>query len=62
MYYITSKAKRKNAKKHIVEKVENYNDVLERLDHWCKINNNYIYEVYTGNWKLVYTAIPWRNN
>lgn len=42
MYYIVSIAKRRNAKKHIIEKVENFEDVLQRLHHWCDLNDNYI--------------------
>ncbi len=53
MYYITSKAKRKNAKKHIVEKVENYKDLLGRLYYWIGLNDNYIYEAYNGKWRKV---------
>lgn len=55
MYYIVSIAKRKNAKKHIIEKVENFKDVLPRLHHWCDLNDNYIYEAYNGKWEHVYT-------
>ena len=58
MYYITSKAKRRNAKRHIVEKVKNFEDVGFRLRRWCMLNNKYIYEVYNGNWELVCSATP----
>lgn len=49
-YILTSTAKRKNAKRHIVA----WGVDLETARRLARnINKKYIVEVYTGNWKLV---------
>ena len=50
MYYLTTTAKRKNAKRHIVEKSKD----IEYLRNLSKnMNACYIVEIYNGKWELV---------
>lgn len=51
MYYLTTTAKRKNAKRHIVIK-SNDLDYLRNTGKNC-INDCYITEIYDGKWDLV---------
>lgn len=50
-YILTITAKRKNAKKYIADK----SDDIEYLRNLAKnnINDRYVKQIYTGNWKLV---------
>lgn len=50
MYYLTTTAKRRGAKKHIVGKNADIN-ALRRLAQ--NINEKYTVEIYTGSWQLV---------
>ena len=52
MYYLTTTAKRKNAKRHIARKSEDIN-YLKRLGR--NISERYIVEIYNGKWELVET-------
>jgi len=52
MYYLTTTAKRKNAKRHIVRKSEDIN-YLKRLGR--NVSERYIVEIYNGKWELVET-------
>ena len=49
-YILTTTAKRKNAKRHIVARSVNL-DGLKKLAE--NINKRYIVELYTGNWQLI---------
>ena len=50
MYYLTTKAKRKDAKRHIVSKCKD----IEYLRTLAKnMNACYIVEIYNGKWELV---------
>ena len=51
MYILTTTSKRKNARRHIVTKSEN----LDQLRDLGKNNMNdvYIVEIYTGKWELI---------
>lgn len=51
MYYLTTTAKRKNAKRHIVIK-SNDLEYLRRIGK-DDINDCYITEIYDGKWNLV---------
>jgi hypothetical protein len=51
MYYLTTTAKRKNAKRHIVDK-GNEIEALRKLG-LHNINDKYIVEIFTGRWELV---------
>lgn len=58
MYYITFTAKRKNAKRHIAERIpgttlKSLEYAIERLMLFYNTNNRYHYNIYTGDWKLV---------
>lgn len=48
MYYIVNQAKRKGSKKHIMRKVSTLSDIA-----LSDFNDNYIQEIFTGNWKPV---------
>ena len=50
-YILTTTAKRKNAKRHIVTKSESL-DELRNLGK-NNMNDKYIVEIYTGKWDLV---------
>lgn len=50
MYYLTTTAKRKNAKRHIVTK-SNDLEYLRRIGR--DINICYITEIYDGKWNLI---------
>lgn len=51
MYYITSTAKRKNAKRHIVMKSTDYAYIKKMFDLYD--NNRYIYEICNGKWEVL---------
>lgn len=50
MYYLTTTAKRRGAKRHIVDKSADIN-ALRRLAQ--NINEKYIVEIYSGSWQLI---------
>ena len=51
MYYVTTTARRKNAKRHIADKVNDLETARKTMD---RINNKlYIIEVYNGKWELI---------
>lgn len=49
-YILTSTAKRKNAKRHIVVRSDNLEGLKKLAEN---INKRYIVELYTGNWQLI---------
>ena len=58
MYYITFTAKRKNAKRHIAERIpgttyKGLEYAIRRLKEFHSTNNRYHYDIYTGDWKRV---------
>lgn len=54
-YYIVGIAKRKNAKKRIVEKIicNSTGALYRRVEWWKNKNDKYVYEVYTEDWKQI---------
>lgn len=50
MYYVTTTARRKNAKRHILEKTKDLQTAMEVMN---KMGDRYIIEIYTGKWELV---------
>ncbi len=51
MYYLTETPKRKNGKRHILEKSEDIDKLRERGKRWDA--KRYLTDIYTGSWKLV---------
>lgn len=56
MYYVTIKAKRKNAKRHIKAKFELYNMALKYAKHYLVFHQKYIIEICDGRWNTIYKA------
>lgn len=52
MYYLTTTAKRKNAKRHIVMKSDSIEELKKIAEN--NINPRYIAEIYDGKWNLIY--------
>ena len=52
MYILTTTAKRKNAKRHIVDKSNNI-EPLRKLAQNNIDKDRYVVEIYTGKWELV---------
>ena len=50
MFYLTITTKRKNAKRHVVNKFKNLEDAKKLSNN---INECYIVEIYTGRWEFV---------
>lgn len=51
MYILTITARRKNAKRHIVDKSADINDLRKLANN---VNGDlYVIEIYTGGWELV---------
>lgn len=51
MYYITITAKRKNAKRHIVMKSNDFAHIKKMFDMYD--NSRYIYEIVNGKWEVL---------
>ena len=50
MYYLTTTAKRKNAKRHIAWKSDDIEYLRGRANN---LNDCYIVEIYNGKWELI---------
>lgn len=58
MYIITYKARRKNARRHILVKADNLSE-LANVYHSVHQNKRYIYNVYDGSWHRRRVAELW---
>lgn len=60
MYIITYKARRKNARRHILEKANNLSE-LANVYYSVHKNKRYIYNIYDGSWHRQRFAELWLN-
>ena len=54
MYYVTITARRKNGKRHILERLESYNQAYKYVKQLSILTSKYIIEICDGRWNALY--------